>query len=253
MKKGVAHWFAALEYRDQDGAVLVGERDVATRTIRRTFALAPLAGLAGPGPPRLEPFGQRPRDRALRLRAGRRHGAEHPRPLDRLRHPAPGLSSNAYHAVLGSWVKTLSNTSVNTVSASYSRFRNEIVPVAPGTPQLTFPSIQDGASFRVPQATNQDRFQLSDSLALVRGNAQPEVRGRGAAHRHQLRPGGLPGRPPGDGAGLRGLRPQRRRAGGRRRPAVRGHLAERHPRAQPASSTTATTPTSPSTPRTTGG
>ncbi|HEY6548450.1 MAG TPA: TonB-dependent receptor, partial [Vicinamibacteria bacterium] len=56
------------------------------------------------------------------------------------------------------------------VSASYSRFRNEIVPVAPGTPQLTFPSIQDGASFRVPQATNQDRFQVSDGLALVRGH-----------------------------------------------------------------------------------
>ena len=43
------------------------------------------------------------------------------------------------------------------------------MPVAPGTPQLTFPGIQDGASFRVPQATNQDRLQLADSLALVRG------------------------------------------------------------------------------------
>ena len=66
-------------------------------------------------------------------------------------------------------MRTLSDRSLNTLSASYSRFRNSIVPVAPGTPQLTFPSLQDGASFRVPQATNQDRFQLSDSLALVRG------------------------------------------------------------------------------------
>ena len=32
--------------------------------------------------------------------------------------------------------------------------------------QLTFPSIQDGASFRVPQGTTQTRFQFSDSLSL---------------------------------------------------------------------------------------
>ena len=35
--------------------------------------------------------------------------------------------------------------------------------------QLTFPSLQDGASFRVPQGTAQRRFQVSDALALVRG------------------------------------------------------------------------------------
>jgi len=37
-------------------------------------------------------------------------------------------------------------------------------------PQLTFPSIQDGASFRVPQGTKQRRFQFSDTLVLVHGN-----------------------------------------------------------------------------------
>jgi hypothetical protein len=41
--------------------------------------------------------------------------------------------------------------------------------VAPG-PQLTFPSIQDGASFRVPQQTKQRRFQFSDTYTLIRGN-----------------------------------------------------------------------------------
>ena len=34
--------FGALEYRNQDGAVLVGARDVGARTIRQSFALAPL-------------------------------------------------------------------------------------------------------------------------------------------------------------------------------------------------------------------
>ena len=43
------------------------------------------------------------------------------------------------------------------------------LPVTPG-PQLTFPSIQDGASFRVPQQTKQRRLQFSDTFTMVRGN-----------------------------------------------------------------------------------
>ena len=35
-------WFASAEYRDQDGAVLVGTRNLATRTIDQSFAPAPL-------------------------------------------------------------------------------------------------------------------------------------------------------------------------------------------------------------------
>src|SRR5690606_13089843 len=42
-----AFWFGAAEYRNQDGAVLVGTRDVAARTIRRSFAPAPLDDLLG--------------------------------------------------------------------------------------------------------------------------------------------------------------------------------------------------------------
>ena len=42
--------------------------------------------------------------------------------------------------------------------------------MAPGR-QLTFPSIQDGASFRVPQGTTQTRWQVADSVSLVRGRA----------------------------------------------------------------------------------
>ena len=51
---------------------------------------------------------------------------------------------------------------------SISTFDNAIAPVARG-PQLTFPSIQDGTSFRVPQGTTQTRFQIADTATLVRG------------------------------------------------------------------------------------
>src|ERR1044072_7402239 len=58
---------------------------------------------------------------------------------------------------------------VNSLNFSYSPFFNDIEPVTPG-PQLTFPSIQDGASFRVPQGTKQRRLQFSGALTLLRGN-----------------------------------------------------------------------------------
>ncbi|HEX7295251.1 MAG TPA: TonB-dependent receptor, partial [Pyrinomonadaceae bacterium] len=63
----------------------------------------------------------------------------------------------------------LSSRTVNSFNFSFSNFDNHIDPVSPG-PQLTFPSIQDGASFRVPQATKQRRFQFSDTVTIVHGN-----------------------------------------------------------------------------------
>ncbi len=47
--KDKAWFFGAFEYRNQDGAVLVGERDTAARTIRRSFASAPLNDLLTTG------------------------------------------------------------------------------------------------------------------------------------------------------------------------------------------------------------
>jgi outer membrane receptor protein involved in Fe transport len=169
IRRGVAHWFGSLEYRDQDGAVLVGERDVAAQTIRKTFAPAPLRDWLGLGRVDWSPSDSD----HLTLRYAFEHARDtDASTLDRSIGSASQrqTSTNGYHAVLGSWVKVLSNESLNTLSLSYSRFRNSIVPVAAGLPQLTFPSIQDGSSFRVPQGTEQDRYQVSDSLAVVRGS-----------------------------------------------------------------------------------
>jgi hypothetical protein len=45
IRKDRAWFFGSFEYRNQDGAALVGVRDFATRTIKRTFAGAPLNDL----------------------------------------------------------------------------------------------------------------------------------------------------------------------------------------------------------------
>ncbi len=159
-------WFASGEYRDQDGGVLVGTRDPSTRTISRGFAPAPS------------------RDRLWSLRvdsggAANRYMARYAgewavdtaaSSIER----AIGSASqrqdgtNRYNSVLASWTSAPRANFVHSLSGSVSTFLNETLPVTTA-PQLTFPSIQDGASFRMPQETRQRRLQVTDSATLVRG------------------------------------------------------------------------------------
>lgn len=163
-----AWWFANVEYRNQDGVVPVGERDTATRTILRSFAPAPL-------------------DDVLATVRADWFPSDHHRTAFRYSFEdieATGASSlirsigsaserqtsqNRYHAFVADWQWTISDRWLNDLSFSVNNFRNQIDPVA-AAPQLTFPSLQDGASFRVPQATKQNRLQLSDTVATFAGH-----------------------------------------------------------------------------------
>jgi outer membrane receptor protein involved in Fe transport len=168
LKRDKAWYFGSLEYRNQDGAVLVGARDVMQRVITRTFAPAPLNDLlltlrADWRPTSLDSFNfryslQREDDVAASTLI-RSIGSASQRQAGR----------NNYHSFLTNWTRVFSPTAVNSLTFSASNFLNSIVPVTPG-PQLTFPSIQDGASFRVPQQTKQNRLQFSDNLTWIRGS-----------------------------------------------------------------------------------
>ena len=166
LRRDQLFWFASGEYRDQDGGILVGTRNLSTRTISRSFTPAPL------------------RDRlwSLRLDSGgavNRYMARYAgewatdtatsaieRAIGSASQRQDGM--NRYNSVLGSWTSTPRNNFVNALSASISTFLNETLPVTTA-PQLTFPSIVDGASFRMPQETLQTRFQIADSATFVRG------------------------------------------------------------------------------------
>jgi outer membrane receptor protein involved in Fe transport len=164
---GKLFWFAAAEYRNQDGAVLVGERDRATRTIRRRFAEAPLTDFLGSTRFDWTPGGN---DRiSLRYSLERAEDIA-ASTLDRSIGSASQRqdSRNRYHSLLGTWTKVLGSRSVNSLSLGWNRFRNQIDPTDPGR-QLTFPSLQDGASFRVPQGTDHDRWQASETFSWARG------------------------------------------------------------------------------------
>ena len=165
--RGRAWWFAAAEYRNQDSVVQTGTRDVAARTIRQSLAAAPLNDFLG-----MARIDVRATDQDT---LGFRYLVQDEddvaaSTLDRSIGSATQRQSsdNRHQQGLATWTRVLGTTSVNTLRASYSNFRNVIDPVAPGR-QLTFPSIQDGASFRVPQGTTQTRWQFSDSLSWVKG------------------------------------------------------------------------------------
>ncbi|HEX8422237.1 MAG TPA: TonB-dependent receptor, partial [Pyrinomonadaceae bacterium] len=85
-------------------------------------------------------------------------------------------SRNHTHSVLADYTRVLSPLDVNNFKFSYSTFSNVTAPFTTG-PQLTFPSIQDGSSFRVPQQTKQQRIQFGDALTMIRGNHTINVGG----------------------------------------------------------------------------
>ena len=175
IRKDRAWFFGAIEYRNQDGATLVGARDLATRTIRRSFAAAPLNDLLNTE--RLD-WQASNRDHLFFRYSLQREDDVASSTLDRAIGSASQRqgSVNNTHSLLANYTRIVNSRMVNSLNFSFSTFFNDIEPVTPG-PQLTFPSIQDGASFRVPQGTKQRRLQISDTVSLIRGNHTLNVGG----------------------------------------------------------------------------
>jgi hypothetical protein len=168
IKKSKAWFFGSFEYRNQDGAVLVGARNLVTRSITRSFAPAPLNDLLTTDRLDWQPTNV---DRLSLRYSLQREDDVAASTLDRSIGSASQRQSsvNRAQSLLANYTRVLSPREVNNFNFSVNSFHNDIEPVAPG-PQFTFPSIQDGASFRVPQGTKQFRLQFSDSLTMVRGN-----------------------------------------------------------------------------------
>jgi hypothetical protein len=167
--------FGAFEYRNQDGVVLVGNRNVAARTIERSFADAPLDDVMGTG--RLD-WAASARDRVFARYSYQRVEGTGTSSLNRPIGSASWResSTNKAHSLASSWTRTLAASAANTLRFSWSHFKNDTVPVTPGR-QLSFPSMLDGTSFRVPQATDQRRLQVTDVASFLIGNHSLKVGG----------------------------------------------------------------------------
>lgn len=175
IKRDKAWFFGAFEYRNQDGAILVGARDLATRSIRRGFADAPLNDLLFTTREDWSPtdvdrlsfrYSLEREDDVAASTLVRSIGSASQRQAGR----------NNTHSFLVNYSRVFGPRNVNNFSFSFNSFINRTQPVTPG-PQLTFPSLQDGASFRVPQQTRQKRLQSNDTFSMVRGNHTINVGG----------------------------------------------------------------------------
>lgn len=160
--------FGAFEYRNQDGAVLVGIRDVPNRRITRGFASAPLDDLLFNS--RID-YQANDTNRFDFRYSFEDVAARDSSKLDRALGSASYLQNlkNRFHSLMTNWTSVFSPQMVNNFSFSLNNFDNVTNPVSQGT-QFTFPSILDGSSFRVPQGTKQIRLQFSDALTWIAGN-----------------------------------------------------------------------------------
>ncbi|HEY0460657.1 MAG TPA: TonB-dependent receptor [Pyrinomonadaceae bacterium] len=160
--------FGAVEYRDQDGAVLVGIRDVPNRRITRGFAVAPLGDLLLNT--RLDFLADDRNNFNFRYSFEDVDATDSSK-LDRAIGSASYLQNlkNRFHSLMANWSSVLSPRMVNNFSFSLNDFENATDPAANGV-QQTFPSILDGSSFRVPQGTTQNRLQFGDNFSAIFGN-----------------------------------------------------------------------------------
>ena len=167
--KDKAWWFGAFEYRDEIGGVVAGARNLAAQHIDTSFASVPLT----------DPMGTvradwRPSDRdTVSLHyAIERLGATGAASF--LSGQPIGSASerqdlrNNFQTFQASWTHVLSPTLLNRASYSFNNFINATTPriVAP---ELDFPSLADGSSYRVPQQTRQKRSQWDDGFDWTRG------------------------------------------------------------------------------------
>jgi hypothetical protein len=167
IKRDKIFWFGSFEYRNQDGAILVGERDVATRTIKQNFAPAPLNDLLGTA--RADWSVSQKDFLAFRYSIERVDDVAASTLIRAIGSATQRQSAeNDYQSFLAKYTHLLSLRAINSFTFSENNFINRTVPVTAG-PQLTFPSLQDGASFRVPQQTRQNRLQFTDTFSLVKG------------------------------------------------------------------------------------
>ena len=180
VRKDKAFWFVASEYRNQGSAVEVGERSFNTKSVVSSSAPAFLhdylldartdVKLSGKDSFFMRYAFNRSRDIAngsLRQPLGTAANRQ--------------SSFNRFNSPLATWTRVMSPTVVNSLSFHADWFLNSIPAFSPDNPdtnpaglavgnEIRFPSLQDGANFRIPQSTKFSRYQLRETLSWVAGN-----------------------------------------------------------------------------------
>src|SRR5438552_4333008 len=171
--------FVSAEYRNQNHAVPVSFRDFTTDTVVPSFAPAFYHDFLINS---RADYNVTNNDRIFV-----RYAFERELDIDNgsLRQPAGSAANrqtsvNRYNSLVAAWNRIFSSTQINNLTFHIDTFLNKIPAFSPNSPatnpsglastnEIRFPSLQDGANFRIPQQTPLNRFQLRDTYSWVRG------------------------------------------------------------------------------------
>ena len=180
IKKDRAWWFFSSEYRNQGHAVPVGLRDFATSSVVSSSAPAFLHDYLLSGRVDLKPTDKD--NLAVRYSFNRSQDIDNGslrRPLGTAADRQSSL--NRFNSPLVDWTRLFSARVVNSLIFHGDWFLNSIPAFSPDDPitnppglavgnEIRFPSLQDGANFRIPQSTKFNRYQIRDTLSWVVGS-----------------------------------------------------------------------------------
>jgi len=179
IKKDRAFWFVSTEYRNQRHAVPVGERASATDTIVSTSAPAFVHDYLLTA---RTDFKLTEKDNLMARYSFNRSKDIDNGSLRRALGTAANRQSsfNRFNSPLATWTRIISPRLVNSLNFHGDWFLNSIPAFSPDNPvtnppglaagnEVRFPSLQDGANFRIPQSTKFNRYQIRDNLDWTLG------------------------------------------------------------------------------------
>jgi hypothetical protein len=180
IKKDRAWWFVSSEYRNQGFAVPVGVRNFASATVTGGSASAFLHDYLLSA--RTDIKLSEKDNLMVRYSFNRSMDIANGSLREPLGTAANRQSSlNRFNSLLADWTRQISPRLINSFYFHPDFFLNAIPAFSPDDPvtnpaglakgnEIRFPTLQDGANFRIPQSTKFNRYQIRDTLSWVAGS-----------------------------------------------------------------------------------
>lgn len=170
IKSDRLHFFNALEYRNQDGISIVGQRDPINRVINTVYAPSPLRDFLLTS--RVDLALSNTDQMFFRYGIQREDNMDVGSPIRPISTPDFRLKVfNRSQSFVYNWVHTFSPRLLNDFTANETYYTDKISNTSERPFRILFPSVADGTPTQdTPINDRQNRFQIRDVLSLVAGS-----------------------------------------------------------------------------------